>query len=91
MLQIGIVGDFNSDSLSHRATSDAIQHAAAALGIAAEAAWQPTLELAGTNGQSLLDRFDGLWIASGSPYKSMGGALTAIRFARERGRPLLAT
>lgn len=34
---------------------------------------------------------DGLWMAPGSPYRSVAGALTAIRFAREGTIPLLAT
>jgi len=34
---------------------------------------------------------DGIWIAPASPYRSMDGALTAIRYARERGVPLVAT
>jgi YD repeat-containing protein len=38
-----------------------------------------------------LSRFDGLWIAPASPYRSMDGALTAIRYARERGVPLVGT
>lgn len=35
--------------------------------------------------------FDGVWIAPGSPYRSMEGALGAIRYARERGVPLVGT
>jgi CTP synthase (UTP-ammonia lyase) len=35
--------------------------------------------------------FDGLWCVPASPYRSMDGALTAIRFARERSRPFLGT
>jgi CTP synthase (UTP-ammonia lyase) len=35
--------------------------------------------------------YAGLFIAPASPYRSMAGALAAIRFARERGVPLVAT
>ena len=35
--------------------------------------------------------YAGLLIAPGSPYRSMGGALKAIRVAREQGVPLLGT
>jgi CTP synthase (UTP-ammonia lyase) len=38
-----------------------------------------------------LKGFDALWIAPGSPYKSLIGALNAIRYAREHDVPLLAT
>jgi len=35
--------------------------------------------------------YDGLFISPGSPYVSMEGALEAIRYARERGVPLVGT
>ena len=38
-----------------------------------------------------LDRYDAFWIAPGSPYRSMDGALRVIRYAREGDRPLLGT
>jgi CTP synthase (UTP-ammonia lyase) len=38
-----------------------------------------------------LTEFSGFWIAAGSPYKSMVGALSAIRMAREQRIPLLGT
>jgi CTP synthase (UTP-ammonia lyase) len=38
-----------------------------------------------------LDGFDGIWIVPGSPYRSEAGAITAARFAREHGVPLLGT
>src|SRR4029079_14164917 len=42
-------------------------------------------------GDALLARYAGLLIAPGSPYRSMAGALAAIRYAREQGVPLLGT
>jgi CTP synthase (UTP-ammonia lyase) len=41
--------------------------------------------------QSDLDGFDGIWLLPGSPYRSEAGALTAARFGREQGIPLLGT
>ena len=38
-----------------------------------------------------LASWDGLWISAGSPYASRDGALAAIRVARERGKPMVAT
>ncbi|MNC26808.1 CTP synthase [compost metagenome] len=38
-----------------------------------------------------LHRFDGFWCVPASPYRSMDGALLAIRFAREQRRPFLGT
>jgi len=40
--------------------------------------------------ESLCD-FDGLWCVPGSPYRSMNGALNAIRFARENNIPFIGT
>ena len=33
----------------------------------------------------------GVWIAPGSPYRSMDGMLAGIQFARARNRPFVAT
>ncbi|MNE23598.1 CTP synthase [compost metagenome] len=38
-----------------------------------------------------LHTFDGFWCVPASPYRSMDGALLAIRFAREQRRPFLGT
>ena len=81
---IGVVGDFDAQNATHRFTSDALTHAGA------EPVWVSTDRL-GTDVPRQLSRFDGLWIAPGSPYRSMDGALRAIRFARERGVPLVGT
>lgn len=89
--RIGIVGDFNGDYLSHTSTNDAIAHAAAAVSAAVAVRWIPTSELGGAGTAAILEPYDGLWAAPGSPYRSMEGALAAIRFARERQRPFLGT
>ena len=88
--RIAIVGDFDAAYPSHPATNDAIDAAAAAIGAAVDVAWVPTPVVA-TEGAERLAEFDGIWCSPGSPYKSMEGALTAIRFARERGKPFVGT
>jgi CTP synthase (UTP-ammonia lyase) len=90
-IKIGIIGDFDSDSPIHAATNDAIQHAAEALRMSVASTWIPTPELAAGNGSARLEQFHGLWAGPGSPYASMTGMLTGIRFARERGWPFLGT
>jgi CTP synthase (UTP-ammonia lyase) len=52
--------------------------------------WVPTNGIVRPSCESL-QRFDGLWIAPGSPYVDMDGTLAAIRYARERGVPLVGT
>ena len=81
--RVAVVGDFDPANRTHRFTSDALEH----VDLAAE--WVPTD--APGDWDERLSRFDGLWIAPASPYRSMDGALTAIRYARERGVPLVGT
>ncbi len=91
MSAIAIIGDYRADNRSHIATSDAVAHCSAALGLDVEHCWIGTEELAQSGGMKRLAEFNGFWIAPGSPYKSMTGALLAIQRARERGLPLLGT
>jgi CTP synthase (UTP-ammonia lyase) len=88
-VQIGIIGDYNPDAPTHRATEAAIGHAAAHLHCTAGVTWLPTAEL--SRPAAGLAAYDALWCAPGSPYRSMEGALAGIRFARESGRPFLGT
>jgi len=82
---IGVVGDFNPRELTHQATNQALMHA----GLPFE--WVPTVEVRPHDPAARLAGYAGLFIAPASPYRSMEGALAAIRFARERGVPLVAT
>ena len=81
---IGIVGDFNAQNPTHRFTNEALDH----LGLSFE--WIPTEDVPEW-AEARLRAYAGLWIAPASPYRSMDGALAAIRFARERGVPLVGT
>ncbi len=81
---IGIVGDFNPKNRTHRFTNSALDH----LGLSFE--WVPT-DTIGDEPETRLAGYRGLWIAPASPYRNMDGALSAIRYARERGVPLVGT
>ena len=88
-VRLAMVGDRDPERRSHRATEAAVAHAAAAVGAGVELRWFATEGLAG---QALAGwGADGVFVAPGSPYASMGGALDAIRHAREVGLPLLGT
>jgi CTP synthase (UTP-ammonia lyase) len=89
-VRIAIVGDYQPDHETHPATTAACEHAAAAVGVQAEIVWVSTTELAGS-AEGVLQDFDGVWIAPGSPYQSLAGALDAIRFARTWNLPLIGT
>jgi CTP synthase (UTP-ammonia lyase) len=80
---IGIVGDYDPGYFLHAATDAAFAR------LGAQAAWVPTPAV--YHDPSLLGQFHGLLIPPGSPYKSMDGALGAIRYARENEVPLLGT
>ena len=89
-VRIGLVGDRDPDVVAHRAAPEALRLAAAELGRALDVAWLGTAALGPDCPASLAD-FAGLWCVPGSPYANTAGALAAIRFARESGRPFLGT
>ncbi len=91
MVRVGVIGDFDSGSETHHATGEAIHHAAQAAGTTAAVSWLRTSELNTGRVLQLLEPFDALWAAPGSPYLSMEGALRGIQFARERDRPFFGT
>jgi CTP synthase (UTP-ammonia lyase) len=91
-LKVGIIGDYDPQKyFSHMSTNEALSHAASALSVSVDSTWLPTRSLAGQPIRAILEQFDALWCAPGSPYESMDGALQAIRFAREMGWPFIAT
>jgi CTP synthase (UTP-ammonia lyase) len=91
MIRIGIIGDFDPQSKYHLATNDALYHASAYLSIDVNIVWLPTPSLDVPQLEIVLEPFNALWCAPGSPYVSMAGALKGIQFARERGRPFVGT
>jgi CTP synthase (UTP-ammonia lyase) len=90
-LRIGIIGEFDPALPSHRATTEALAHAAAHLSMAVEYSWLPSTTLTEKDFANVLKRFHGLWAAPGGPYQNMEGVLSAIRWAREQDWPYFAT
>jgi CTP synthase (UTP-ammonia lyase) len=88
--RIAIVGDYNAEYTGHRDTCDALVTGGRRLGLAVSYEWLATDRVAAV-GVSVLEGFDGIWAAPGSPYRSLDGALAAIRYARERDRPFIGT
>ena len=87
---IALVGDYNSSVTAHRAIPPALQRAARARGTTVTWEWISTTELAGGS-FGRLAKYQGVWVVPGGPYANTGGALGAIRWARESGRPFLGT
>jgi CTP synthase (UTP-ammonia lyase) len=91
-INIGIIGDFNPGKYaSHKATNLALKHAVEYLSLRTCIIWMPTPSFVKEEGLKKLDSFDCLWVAPGSPYASMVGALNAIHHARLMDKPLLGT
>ena len=88
MVNIGLIGDYDAGITAHQAIPEALRLAAADCGVGVELEWVPTDEI---SRDQRISQFDGLWCVPGSPYRSMAGALRAIRFARESRRPFLGT
>ena len=88
LVNIAIVGDRDDGIAAHRAIPLALANAASALDVdlvfdcVASDTIRDSARLAG---------FDAFWVAPGSPYRSLDGALRAIGHARTAGRPLLGT
>ncbi len=88
---IAVVGDYKADNPTHLATTNALRHAARVVGAALDLQWVHTSRVKPEKPAEALDDFDGLFLAPGSPYASMEGALATVRFAREQGRAFAAT
>lgn len=88
-LSITVVGDFDSSYGPHVATNSAISHSATLLGLHASITWLATESLEAD--LRPIVAADALWCAPGSPYRSLRGALAALRFGRENHVPTLGT
>ncbi|MGZ3752712.1 MAG: CTP synthase C-terminal region-related (seleno)protein [Mucilaginibacter sp.] len=89
-MKLAIVGDFNPSFRPHVATNEAIEHVRRHLKTNVQADWIPTDSIA-DNLKSITSDYKGFWIAPGSPYKSMDGALEIIKYARLNNIPTLGT
>jgi CTP synthase (UTP-ammonia lyase) len=86
--RIALVGDRDEAVVAHRAIPRALAAAADAERLAVVWEWVPTEEI---RGERRLAGFDALWCVPATPYRSMDGALLAIRTARTDGIPFLGT
>lgn len=87
-IRIALVGDHDPSVPAHRAIPLALARAAASAGVEVVPAWVPTAMIA-TDAD--VSGYDAVWCVPASPYRSMDGALRAIRVAREQGRAFLGT
>jgi CTP synthase (UTP-ammonia lyase) len=85
--RIALLGEFDPAFPPHQATMAACTHSAMALREHVAPKWISTADLT----VDRLRDFSALWIAPGSPYRSLSNTLAAIRESRERGIPCLGT
>jgi len=90
-VSIGVVGDYNPEFHTYPAIANALEHSAIKLGLTVSVEWVPTPSLAPPGSEKMLEGFDGLIAAPGSPYRNFDGMLRAIEFARNRKWPFSGT
>src|SRR6185369_9454653 len=88
-LRVALVGDFNPSVVAHQAIPKALNLAGAQFGIDVQPVWVHTRSIFAVDAQ--FEGFEGIWCVPASPYANTLGALSAIRYARENGRPFLGT
>ncbi len=87
MKRIAIVGEFSKDKITHRMLNENLEWLKEKYFFDYE--WIGTEELLGDYSKKL-GLYSGIWSAPGSPFKSLQGALNAIKYARENNIPHLA-
>lgn len=89
-MKIGIVGDYDESFIPHTSTNEAIKHVCNTFKLDVSYDWLPTDEIE-PGFERIVNTYKGFWIAPGSPYKSMKGALKIIEYARLHNIPTLGT
>ena len=84
---IALLGEYTPTFPPHVSTNAAIEHSKNLLNVEITADWVSTDDI----DHKLFEQYSGLWIAPGSPYKSMEKTLWAIRYARENNIPCFGT
>jgi CTP synthase (UTP-ammonia lyase) len=88
MKRIAIVGEFYNSFEPHMALNKALSYLKESYDFEFE--WLDTESVNKKRG-SLLSKYNGIWSAPGSPFKSLDGALYAVTHARENSIPHIGT
>ncbi len=89
-MKIAIIGEYDKEFRPHVATNEAIEHSRRLIKDVFTAQWLST-EFVEMNLEKVINEFKGFWIAPGSPYKSMKGALDLIQQTRINKIPTFGT
>lgn len=86
---VALVGDYSEKHTAHRAIPGALELARSASG--ADFGWEWVATRSIRDAARDLAAYAAVWVVPASPYENTEGALGAIRWARETGRPFLGT
>jgi CTP synthase (UTP-ammonia lyase) len=86
---IALVGDYSEKHTAHRAIPRALELARAQSDPEVSWEWVGTRAIA--DAARDLAGFSAVWLVPASPYENTAGAVGAVRWAREGGRPFLGT
>ena len=89
-MKLAIIGDYNASFRPHVATNEAIEHTKKYMDLQVDIDWVSTNDIS-DNFKSITETYNGFWIAPGSPYNSMTGALDIIKYARLNEIPTFGT
>jgi CTP synthase (UTP-ammonia lyase) len=89
-LHVALVGDFDASVVAHLAIPKALNLASRQHAVEVQPLWVHTSSILPVV-DAQFEGFDGIWCVPASPYANTLGALAAIRYARENGRPFLGT
>ncbi|HEV8272598.1 MAG TPA: hypothetical protein VGQ04_14905 [Chitinophagaceae bacterium] len=89
-MKLAIIGDYNDNFRPHQATNEAIKHSIEKYKIKLDFEWLST-DTIESKFEHIISAYNGFWIAPGSPYKSMTGALKIIQYTRENNIPTIGT
>jgi CTP synthase (UTP-ammonia lyase) len=84
-LKIAVLGDFNPVYFTHQALNDSIGQVKKNIQTEIQFDWVATDNL--NVKTAFNNKYNGLWIAPGSPYKDMDNVLQAITYVRENNVP----
>jgi CTP synthase (UTP-ammonia lyase) len=84
---IALIGEYDPAFKPHVLTDAAIKHSRSILRVNVDAIWVSTDDI----DTFLFERFSGVWIAPGSPYRNMDTTLWVIGYARENNVPCFGT
>ncbi|MGE5805351.1 MAG: glutamine amidotransferase-related protein [Ignavibacteria bacterium] len=87
-IKVGLIGDFNPEVTAHKAIPLALNISSKKAGVEVCPVWVATDSI---KNEENLSGYEALWCVPASPYKSMEGALTGIKYAREHKIPFLGT